>query len=134
MSPKWGTRIVPLIVGLSLRIVLPAAAPATLTGCSCAERGSPVVLDEAVVEREPTITVGGEACNAKSVTCLGRDAKDRCNTFWIDPTSEGRCVFAVDFADGKRLEAAIDYELDGEYPCRGNIRPRHDGITRITGG
>ena len=45
-------------------------------------------------------------------------------TFW---TLAG----SLRFPDGTRSDAAIDYELDGEYPCRGNIRPRHDGVTRL---
>ncbi|MDF2691971.1 MAG: hypothetical protein K0S65_354 [Labilithrix sp.] len=113
------------------RLAMPVGAPALLSGCACGERGSAVVFDEATVEREPAVYVEGEACNTASVVCMHRDAKDRCDTFWIDPIREGRCVFSARFADGSRLEEAIEYDRDDEYPCRGNVRPRHDGLTRI---
>jgi hypothetical protein len=90
-----------------------------------------VVLDAATVEREPTIFVEGNACNAKSVECMHWDAKGRCDTFWIVPTNEGRCIFAARFSDGTSIEDVIEYDLDGEWPCRGNVRPRHEHITRI---
>jgi hypothetical protein len=116
------------------RLALPVAGSATMTGCTCGERGSAVVFDAATVEREPAIVVAGDVCNAESVVCLHRDAKDRCDTFWIVPIKEGRCIFTARFSDRTEIEEAIDYDVDGEYPCRGNVRPRHDHVTRINSG
>jgi hypothetical protein len=90
-----------------------------------------VILEAATVERQPEIVVGGEACNAQSIDCMHRDAQGRCDTFWIDPLREGRCVFTARFSDGTALAETIDFDLDGEWPCRGNIRPRHDHVPRM---
>jgi hypothetical protein len=113
------------------RVAIPLAAPIGAVGCTCPERGSPVIFDEATVAREPTIFVEGDACDAKSVECMHRDAKDRCDTFWIVPTNEGQCVFSARFPDGTSIESVIDYNLDGEWPCRGNVRPTHEHVARV---
>jgi hypothetical protein len=122
------------VVAITVAWLPRLAVPLTATGCVCGERGSAVEFDAATVERQPEIVVEGDACNAKSVECMHRDAKDRCDVFWIDPIKEGRCIFSARFSDGTRIEEAIDYELDGKYPCRGNVRPRHDHVTRIYSG
>lgn len=123
------------VVGVAwLPRVAVSIAPLTMTGCECGERGSAVLFDARTVERQPEIVVDGEACNARSVLCVHRDAKDRCDTFWIDPIREGRCIFSARFSDGTRIEEAIDYELDDSYPCRGNVRPRQDHVTKIYSG
>jgi len=134
---RWSRRALAfgvLAIAWAPRLAVPAAAPVMLTGCGCPERGSAVVFDAATVERQPQIVVSGEACNAASVVCMHRDAQDRCDTFWIEPLREGRCIFSARFSDGTAIEDAIDYELDTEYPCRGNLRPRPDHVTRIYSG
>ncbi len=133
-AASWSRRVVALsVVALAWapRVALPVAAPALVTGCNCPDRGSAVVLDATAVERQPQIVVSGEACNAKSVECMHRDAQDRCDTFWIVPTDEGRCSFSARFPDGSALEHEIDYVVDDEYPCRGNIRARGPDVTRL---
>lgn len=130
---RWLARGATLLLGVALwlpRLAVPVAA----AGCGCPERGSAVELDAATVERAPAIVVDGDACNAESVTCLHRDAKDRCDTLWIEPLGPGQCLFSARFPDGTRIEEVIDYELDDEYPCRGNVRRRHDHVTRIYSG
>lgn len=116
------------------RIAVPVAVPVATTACGCPERGSAVVFDAATMARQPAIVLEGEACNAQSLECMHRDGHDRCDTFWINPIREGRCIFSARFPDGTTIEDAIDYELDTEYPCRGNLRPRPDHVTRIHSG
>lgn len=131
---RWWRRAIALgavAVAWLPRLTVSTAAPVVMTACGCPERGSAVVFDAATVERQPEIVVQGEACNAASVECMHRDAQDRCDTFWIVPIREGRCIFSARFSDGTAIEDAIDYERDDEYPCRGNLRPRPDHVTRI---
>lgn len=107
------------------------AIPLTTTACSCPEAGSAVILEPATLERNPVLGVGGEACTPEDVECMHRDARDRCDVYWITPRGEGRCLVQARFSDGTHLSSTIDYDLDGEYPCRGNVRPRVDGVTRL---
>lgn len=113
------------------RIALSVGAPVMIAGCQCAERGVPVVLDEATVAREPAVSVSGVACEPADVVCMHRGSGDRCDVFWIEPKREGLCVFSVRFPDGTAIDRVIDFDEDGEYPCRGNVRPRTDQVTRI---
>jgi len=114
-------------------VIVPTTLAATTSGCQCAERGTAVVLDAPVAARSPKVGVRGEACSPSNVSCQHRDASDRCDVYWIEPDRQGLCVFTVELADGPAFEETIDFDEDNEYPCRGNVRPRRDGVTRIPG-
>lgn len=126
-------------IATSIVIALFARAPATASialsssGCQCGERGTAVVVDAAVVKRDPKLGVSGEACSPSNVVCQHRDAADRCDTYWIEPDRQGSCRVTVTFADGSGFDETIDFDEDESYPCRGNVRPRRDGVTRIPG-
>jgi hypothetical protein len=125
--------VIALMVGV-LRALVPTTTIAiTTSGCQCAERGTAVVLDSSVVARDPKFGVGGEACSPGNVVCQHRDATDRCDVYWIEPDRQGKCRVTVTFADGSGFDETIDFDEDEKYPCRGNVRPRRDGGTRIPG-
>lgn len=117
------------------RFALPVALPLATVGCNCQDDGSAVAFDRATTERSPQLVVTGDACSARSLECMHRDDADRCDVFWIVPERPGHCVFTARFDDGTAMEAAFDYEFDGEWPCRGSIRP-HDGgrVVRFNSG
>jgi hypothetical protein len=122
-----------IVFALFTRAPVAASIAVATSGCQCAERGTAVILDTEVVARDPKFGVGGEACSPRSVVCQHRDAADRCDTYWIEPERQGLCRVTVTFADGSGFDETIDFDEDEKYPCRGNVRPRRDGVTRIPG-
>ena len=111
-------------IALLLALLPPAGAT---VACNCAETGSPVVLTAATIARNPQIELAGDA----KVLCVQRNPDDHCTTFWIVPTRAGTVTFTVVFDDGTRLSDTTEYVYDTEYPCRDNIRPVHDKVTRL---
>ncbi|MBX3230429.1 MAG: hypothetical protein KIT84_03155 [Labilithrix sp.] len=109
-----------------LLVFLPPAAATTLA-CNCAETGSPVEIASSTLDREPELRLTGDA----RLECMRRDKANRCDVYWIVPAKAGTVTIALDFPDGVRVEDVIEYGTDDAYPCRGNIRPVHDHITRF---
>ncbi len=104
--------------------------PLATSSCACGERGSAIVLEPSTIARPHVLSLGG-ACNGESAECMREDAEHRCEILWIVPTNEGRCTVTARFADGSTSEHTVEYALDGEYPCRGNIRPVRDEVGRL---
>lgn len=109
------------------------AAPIALTtACQCRENGSPIVISDELVRENLALTAEGSACTTSDLECMQRDKENRCQVYWIVARAEGRCVVTLDLGDGKRLEDVIDYGLDRDYPCRGDITTEHRHVTRFT--
>jgi hypothetical protein len=131
---RIGRAALRVVLGLASGALVRGAAivsPIASTACACPASGAAVVVDADVVERGSKLSVAG-ACEPKNVSCLGRDGKDRCTTFWIDAQTSGTCHVVATLDDGVRLERTIELEVDEAYPCRGNVRPREDGALRIS--
>lgn len=126
--------MLPIVVAIGAWLPRLVVLPIATAGCQCSERGAAVVLDASLVAREPKISISGAACPSSGVVCQHRDDQDRCDVFWIEPEREGVCQLTASFADGTAEVETIDFDRDDEYPCRGNVRPRHDGIGHLGGG
>lgn len=111
-----------------LALLLAFLPPAASTvACSCPETGSPVEISPAALARDPRIELTGKA----RLECVRRDRAERCDVYWIVPEEPGTVTVALRYPDGLQVEDVIEFGTDDAYPCRGNIRPVRDHITRF---
>ena len=115
-----------------LGIAVAAAPIALTTACQCRDNGSPILIDDEIVQQKFTLTAEGSACTTKDLQCSQRDREDRCQVYWIVPRSRGRCTVTLDLGNGRRLEDVIDYDEDEDYPCRGVVTTEERHNTRFS--
>jgi hypothetical protein len=118
---------------LTALLAVATTAPIALaTACQCRDNGSPIILDDEAVRQKLVVTAEGPACDTSKLECMQRDAEDRCQVYWIVPRSQGRCIVSLHLGDGRRIEEVIDYGLDEDYPCRGEITTEHRHVTHFS--
>jgi len=107
-------------------VFLPAGATGTLA-CNCPDPGSYVEIEPATLAKNPSVEFKGDV----TWECEHRGAGDKCDGYWLTPHSTGTATVILHFPDGTSASDSVDYLYDGHYPCRGDLRPVTDHVSRL---